>query len=131
MNWTDHFTTIQPFAQSLYRSCGSSIEPFQLFQREIALLLADMETTSHYSKELRIDLTRQSNLQNLMDECHGVLTDFQNLKSHFDGLPTSTQQTWDRIDLGQHSLSNVRIRLIAVTGSLKAFNTQLNKYDQI
>lgn len=127
-NFEDNFTSVRPFARSLYRSCTDASPYFQQLETEMTALLSALETTEECSRDFQFDADHHPQLRGVAQDLHQVLQDLRNLKTHFDEVGTQTQRTWERFNWREDELSGIRIRLEQQKGFLQGININIIKY---
>lgn len=121
---SDHITAVKPLAQSLHRSMRNSSNQFEPLQRDLAVLMSDLDIVIEEGPKYNINCDNEPALCNISQNLQEILNDLQKLKLHYDSVGAQTQMTWDREQWRADELSEIKARLDTATSSL---NTVYNK----
>ena len=125
---TDHITTVRPLARSLHHSFISSSDQFTPLQSDLGALMSLLEAIVEDGPGYNINCDNEPALCNLSRNCHGILSDLQELKQHFDSVGTQTRITWERERWRSEELAEIKSRLITTTSSLNTVYSKLIQY---
>ncbi|KAJ5242392.1 uncharacterized protein N7469_000719 [Penicillium citrinum] len=99
-----NIVTIQPLAQSLYKSLFNSSDLFAQVRNELGLLVSVLNLTQEHTPKFQPDDPRLSELDDARDKFHDALRELVQLKDHFDDVGPQSQITWERLGWGVEEL---------------------------
>jgi hypothetical protein len=119
---------MRPLARSLHRSFFITSNQFKALQNDLAALMSMLEATVEDSPGFNIDCDNEPALCSLSQNCHGILSDLEELKRHFDSVGTQTQMTWEREQWRTEELVEIGSKLTTTTSSLNTVYPKLIQY---
>jgi hypothetical protein len=122
--------SVTMLAWNLYRNCKNSGPEFKRVADDLKNLHAVLkdieETVEHDSTGL--SRTRSERLKEFKDDTWSVLEQLTKELEKYGSLDTKTQKKWDALRWGLKDVSDIKMRLIAITTNLNAFSAAITKY---
>ncbi|KAJ5600106.1 hypothetical protein N7450_001173 [Penicillium hetheringtonii] len=122
-----NIVTIQPLAQSLYKSLFNSSDLFAQVRNELGLLVSVLNLTQEHTPKFQPDDPRLSELDDARDKCHDALRELVQLKDHFDDVGPQSQVTWERLGWGVEELVEIRTKLSIYIQALNVINCSISR----
>jgi hypothetical protein len=122
--------SVTMLAWNLYRNCKNSGEEFKRVAddlKNLHVVLKDIEETVEQDNT-GLSRTRSERLDKVRSDTRSVLEQLARELESYGNLDTKTQRKWDALRWGMKDVSEIKLRLIAITTNLNAFSSAITKY---
>lgn len=122
--------SVTMLAWNLYRNCKNSGEEFKRVAddlKNLHIILKDIDETVEQDST-GLSRTRSERLNEVRNDARGVLEQLAKELETYGNLDTKTQKKWDILRWGMKDISDIKLRLIAITTNLNAFSSAITKY---
>jgi hypothetical protein len=122
--------SVTMLAWNLYRNCKNSGEEFKRIADDVKnlhIVLKDIDETVEQDST-GLSRTRSERLNKVRSDTRSVLEQLAKELETYGNLDTKTQKKWDVLRWGMKDISDIKLRLIAITTNLNAFSAAITKY---
>jgi chromosome segregation ATPase len=122
--------SVTMLAWNLYRNCKNSGEEFKRVAddlKNLHIVLKDIDETVEQDST-GLSRTRSERLNKVRSDTQSVLEQLAKELRAYGDLDTKTQKKWDALRWGMKDISDIKLRLIAITTNLNAFSSAITKY---
>jgi hypothetical protein len=122
--------SVTMLAWNLYRNCKNSGPEFRRIAddlKNLHIVLKDIEETVEHDST-GLSRTRSERFDKVKSDTRSVLEQLTKELEAYGNLDTKTQKKWDVLRWGMKDISDIKLRLIAITTNLNAFSSAVTKY---
>ena len=94
-------------------------------QDEVSRLSLILGITAKKYPEFDPDDEHLPALDQEIQNCHQALRDLQELKTHYDRLPSPSKMSWERMGMGTAGLTEIRARISTSSRALTMLTTDM------
>lgn len=114
-------------ASEMYKACLRSADSFKPITNDIASFRYLLEITEENVAELGKDNKYLERIASIVSGCKGCLDELRVSVNKYEALPTSSQWTWERMQLGQGEIADLQRQLGINIGLLSTLNNSITK----